>query len=225
MKNYLNLLQKSVLFAGMDSSEIESVLHCLGANVVNYHKNQYVARADETIENIGLVLAGRVQIIQEDFMGNRNIISKVQPPHIFAESFACTPGSHLYVSIVAEMPSKIMLLNVKRVLNTCSSSCTFHNTVIRNLLSDIAGKNIQLNEKLIHMAQRSTREKLLSYLSAESSRHNAAVFDIPYNRQQLADYLSVDRSAMSNELCKMRDEGLLNFHKNHFELTGAKEKR
>ena len=154
-------------------------------------------------------------------MGNRNIISKVLPAQIFAESFACTPGSHLYVSIVAEEPCKILLLNLKRVLHTCSSSCVFHHIIIRNLLSEIAKKNIQLNEKLIHMAQRTTREKLLSYLSAERNRHNSTVFDIPYNRQQLADYLSVDRSAMSNELCKMRDEGLIEFNKNHFILTAS----
>lgn len=112
-------------------------------------------------------------------------------------------------------------MDVKRTLHTCDASCSFHGSVIRNLLSDIARKNIQLNEKLIHMAQRTTREKLFSYLSAESVRHNAVAFDIPYNRQQLADYLSVDRSAMSNELCKMRDEGLLSFHKNRFDLTNS----
>lgn len=221
MKNYFNLLQKSALFAGLDKSEIEGVLNCLGASIATYRKKQYIARIDETMDYIGLLLEGRVQIIQEDFMGNRNIISKVLPAQIFAESFACTPGSHLYVSIIAEETSKIMLLNVKRVLHTCNSSCTFHHMIIRNLLSEIAGKNIQLNEKLIHMAQRTTREKLLSYLSAERSRHNSPVFDIPYNRQQLADYLSVDRSAMSNELCKMRDEGLIEFNKNHFVLTAS----
>lgn len=218
MKKYLNILQKSSLFSGLKSTEIEAMLNCLQPKMLEYEKNEYIAHADDTIEYIGLLLEGKLQIIQDDFFGNRNIISKVTPSHLFAEAFACTPGSHLYMSVVTEMPSKVLFMNVNRALHTCSSPCVFHSTVIRNLLSDIARKNIQLNEKLTHMTRRTTREKLLSYLSAESLRHNSTSFDIPYNRQQLADYLSVDRSAMSNELCKMRDEGLITFNKTHFDI-------
>ena len=131
------------------------------------------------------------------------------PGQLFAESFACMRGSVLNVSVVTDAPSVVLYLNVRQLLTTCSSACEFHNRVIMNLLSDLADKNLSFNEKLTHMAQRTTREKLLSYLSAESIRQDSQVFDIAYNRQQLADYLSVDRSAMSNELCKLRDEGII----------------
>ena len=127
-------------------------------------------------------------------------------------------GVTLGVSVVAAEASAVMFMNVRRVLTTCGSACEFHSRLVRNLLSVLAEKNLRFNDKLTHMTQRTTRQKLLSYLSAESLRQGASEFDIPFDRQQLADYLSVDRSAMSNELCRMRDEGLLGFRRNHFVL-------
>ena len=105
-----------------------------------------------------------------------------------------------------------------KILTVCPSACAFHNRLIRNLLTLVSRKNFQLNRKLEHMSKRTTREKLLSYLSMESKKANASTFTIPFNRQQLADYLSVDRSAMSNELCKLRDAGILEFNKNTFTI-------
>lgn len=128
------------------------------------------------------------------------------------------PGARLGVSVTAEMKSAVLFLDVRRILTVCGASCPFHSRVVQNLASCLAQKNLRLTEKLTHITQRTTREKLLSFLSAESIRQGASGFDIPYNRQQLADYLSVDRSAMSWELCRLRDEGVLRFHKNHFEL-------
>jgi len=124
----------------------------------------------------------------------------------------------LNVDVFAETAAIVLFLDVQRLITLCNSACDFHNRVMRNLLFDMAGKNLRFNEKLTHMAQRTTREKLLSYLSAESLRQKSSVFDIAYTRQQLADYLAVDRSAMSNELGKLRDEGILSFRKNHFQL-------
>ena len=165
-----------------------------------------------------MVLSGSVHIVKEDFWGNRNIVTEIGPGQIFAESYACTPGAALGVSVVAAEAAAVMFMNVRRVLTTCSSACEFHSRLLRNLLSVLAEKNLRFNDKLTHMAQRTTRQKLLSYLSAESMRLGSPEFDITFNRQQLADYLSVDRSAMSGELSKMRDEGLLDFYKSHFRL-------
>ena len=122
------------------------------------------------------------------------------------------------MNILAASNCRILFLEVSKILTVCSSACEFHNRLIQNMLTLIARKNFQLNRKLEHMSKRSTKEKLLSYLSMESKKANAPTFTIPFNRQQLADYLSVDRSAMSNELCKLRDEGILQFHKNSFTL-------
>ena len=111
-----------------------------------------------------------------------------------------------------------MLLNIRRVLTVCSSACEHHNRIIQNLLAELAEKNLLQNEKLTHMGQRTTRGKLMSYLSAEAQRLGRYEFDIPFSRQQLADYLAVERSGLSLELGKMQKDGLLEFHKNHFVL-------
>ena len=118
----------------------------------------------------------------------------------------------------AESAVTVMFLHIRRVLNVCPSACSHHSQIIRSLLGELAEKNLRLNEKLTHMGQRTTRAKLLSYFSGEVQRRGGYEFDIPFSRQQLADYLGVERSGLSMELGKMRDEGLLDFHKSHFLL-------
>ena len=150
--------------------------------------------------------------------GNRNILSKTGPGQTFADVFACAPGAVLNVSVEAESTMTVMFLHIRRVLSVCPSACSYHSRFIRNLLGELAEKNLRLNEKLTHMGQRTTRAKLMSYFSAEALRRGVYEFDIPFSRQQLADYLGVERSGLSVELGKMWDEGLLDFHKSHFLL-------
>ena len=157
-------------------------------------------------------------VIQEDIWGNRNILSKAGLGQTFAAAYACAIGSRLNVSVIAETPVTVMFLNVKRILNVCPSACSHHSRIIRNLLGELAEKNLRLNEKLTHMGQRTTRSKIMSYLSAEAQRLGKYEFDVPFSRQQLADYLGVERSGLSLELGKMRSEGLLDFRKSHFVL-------
>ena len=218
MKNFLPVIRDSQLFAGISDREIEAMLACLGAEIMEYRKGSYILCAGDTAEALGLMMEGRALILQEDFWGNRNIISSIEEGQSFAETFACAPGAILNISVMAESPCTVMFLNVKRLLTVCPASCEYHSRIIRNLLSDLAGKNLRFNEKLTHLGQRTTRAKLLSYLSAEAQKHGSFEFDIPFSRQQLADYLFVERSGLSLELGKMRDDGLLEFHKNHFIL-------
>lgn len=225
MKKYLNVIQKSSLFSGVAAPEIVSMLKCLSAVETEYEKNAFVLRFGESVSSIGLVLSGSVHVVKEDFWGNRNIVMKAVAGQLFAETYACVQDEALGVSVVAAEPTTVLFLDVRRIMTTCSSACEFHSRLIRNLLTVVAQKNLMLNNKLAHMAQRTTREKLLSYLSEESLRLGSSSFEIPFNRQQLADYLSVDRSAMSNELCKLRDEGILRFEKNSFELLEKQERR
>ena len=164
------------------------------------------------------MLSGSALIVQEDIWGNRNILSKAGPGQTFAEVFACAPGAVLNVSVEAESAVTVMFLRVRRVLSVCPSACSHHSRIIRNLLGELAEKNLRLNGKLTHMGQRTTRAKLMSYFSAEAQRRGSYEFDIPFSRQQLADYLGVERSGLSMELGKMRREGLLDFHKSHFLL-------
>lgn len=174
---------------------------------------------------MGLLLSGSAFAVQDDLWGQRNIMGKILPPGTFAEPFAATPGAVLNVSVVASVPSKVMFLNIQRITTVCSETCPQHALLIRNLVSVLARKNLQLNDKITHMSKRRTREKLLSYLSSESLRQGSLEFDIPFDRQQLADYLCIERSAMSAELSRLQKEGLLQTERCHFRLIGAASRR
>ena len=219
MKEFLSVLRSSRLFSGISENELTVMLSCLGTRKVNFPKEAFVLRAGDTADSIGFVLSGSVLIIQEDIWGNRNILSKAGQGQTFAAAYACASGSKLNVSVIAETPVTVMFLNVKRILNVCPSACSHHSRVLRNLLNELAGKNLQFSEKLTHMGQRTTRSKVMSYLSAEAQRLGKYEFDIPFSRQQLADYLGVERSGLSLELGKMKKDGLLDYHKSHFILN------
>lgn len=218
MKEYPQIIRSSTLFSGISEEELTAMLSCLGTKTGSFPKDTFLLRAGDTAESVGLVLSGSVLIVQEDIWGNRNILSKAGAGQTFAAAYACAPGSVLNVSVLAETPVTAMFLNVKRVLNVCPSACEHHSRIIRNLLGELAEKNLRFGEKLTHMGQRTTRAKLMSYLSAEAQRLGTCEFDIPFSRQQLADYLAVERTGLSQELGKMRSEGLLDFHKSHFIL-------
>ena len=218
MKEFFPILRSSSLFSGVSEEELAAMLSCLDTRIEAFPKEAFVLRTGDTVESIGIVLSGSVLVIQEDIWGNRNILSKAGPAQTFAAAFACAPGSILNVSVIADTPTTVLFLNVKRILHVCPSACSHHSRIIRNLLTDLAEKNLRFSEKLTHMGQRTTRAKLMSYFSAEAQRLGTYEFDIPFSRQQLADYLAVERSGLSLELGKMRDEGLLDFYKNHFVL-------
>ena len=218
MEQYLPLLQKSPLFAGMEPEQISSVLHCVGAVVREAGAGEYILHAGSRTQAMGLLLSGSALAVQEDLWGERNIMGKLQPPGTFAEPFAATPGAVLNVSIVASAPSAVLFLNISRLLTVCSETCPQHALLIRNLVSVLARKNLRLNEKITHMSKRRTREKLLSYLSSQSLREGSTEFDIPFDRQQLADFLCIERSAMSAELSRLQKEGLIETERSHFRL-------
>ena len=218
MEEFLSVLKSSTLFSGIEEKEISAMLSCLAARKEDFPKGAFLLHAGDSTDSIGLVVAGNVWVVQEDIWGNRNILGRTGPGQTFAVAFACAPKALLDVSVEAASPVTVIFLNVKHILTVCSSACAHHSRMIRNLLGDLAEKNLQFNEKLAHIGQRTTRAKLLSYLGAESQRQDSLEFDIPFSRQQLADYLAVERSGLSLELGKMRKEGLLEFHKNHFTL-------
>ncbi len=218
MKNFLSVLQSSKLFSGVSENGLTDMLSCLDTKKEDFPKDAFILQAGDTVDSIGIVLSGSALIIQEDIWGNRNIISKIGSGQTFAAAYACAPGSQLNVSVIAETPVSVLFLNVKRILTVCPSACSHHSRIIRNLLGELAEKNLRSNEKLTHMGQRTTRSKIMSYLSAEAQQLGSYEFDIPFSRQQLADYLGVERSGLSSELGKMKNDGLLDCHKNHFIL-------
>ena len=218
MKNYIEILSKTKLFSGVSKEDVESMLGCLNAKLYDYKKGDYVFRQGEHLSNITILVKGSLHIQKDDYWGNRAIVNRVAIGEMFGEAYIAPESGHLLNDVVAVEDSSVIFFDVKRIIMVCSSACRFHTMVVQNLFFSISEKNRKLIQKLGYISNRSTREKLMAYLSEESKKLNSSSFTIPFNRQQLADFLSVDRSAMSNELCKMRKEGLIRFEKNYFEL-------
>ena len=218
MKKYISILKRTQMFSGVGENEIESMLSCLGARLYEFSKGEYVIRQGERLSDIIVLVDGNLHIQKDDYWGNRSILGQISVGEMFGEAYVAPDSGTVLNDVVAVEKSMVIFFDVKRILTTCSSACRFHNLVVQNMFFTISEKNRKLVQKLGHMSKRSTREKLISYLSEEAKKQKSSKFTIPFNRQQLADFLSVDRSAMSNELCKMRDEGLIEFEKNNFKL-------
>lgn len=218
MKKYVPILKKTKLFSGVGEEDVTSMLSCLGARLKSYKKGEFVLRQGEHLSDIVVLVDGKLHIQKDDYWGNRSILGLIDVGEMFGEAYVSPESSSLINDVVAVEDSTAIFFDVKRIITTCPSACRFHSMVVQNMFFAISEKNRKLVQKLGHMSKRTTREKLISYLSEEAGRQNSSSFSIPFNRQQLADFLSVDRSAMSNELCKMRDEGLLEFEKNKFRL-------
>lgn len=218
MKEITTILKRTRLFSGVGNDEISAMLNCLQAKLLTYKKGEYVFRQGEHVNRISVLAEGKLLVQSDDFWGNRSIINVISIGEMFGEAYASPESEAIPNDVIAEEDSTVIFFDIQKILTVCPSACKFHSIVIQNLFFAISDKNRKLVQKMGHMSKRTTRAKLISYLSEEARRQNKNTFTIPFNRQQLADFLSVDRSAMSNELCKMRDEGLISFNKNQFTL-------
>ena len=214
----MHALSQTVLFRGATPGEVEAMLSCLHGETRTYPKGAVIFHAGDPVSSVGLILSGSVSVEIDDVWGNKTILDHLKTGQVFAEAYACVPGEPLMTNVVAAEQTQVLLLDVGRMLHICSNACGFHNKLIRNLLLICAQKNLSLSRRSIHTGARSIRGRLLSYLSFQALSQGSREFDIPFNRQQLADYLNVDRSAMSAELGKMQKEGLLRADRSHFVL-------
>lgn len=218
MKNYSEAIKKCPLFDGIDDTELERMLHCLGAKIVEFDKKFTIFAEGTPATNIGILLDGAAQTVQVDYYGNRSILSDIKAGEMFGEAFACAETPSLPISVIASEPSAVMLINCAHVLHTCKNSCGFHHQLIFNLMKDLATKNIAFHKRIEITSKRSTREKLLTYLAMQAKRSGSNSFSIPFDRQELADYLEVDRSGLSSEISKLKNEGVIDCYKNSFKL-------
>lgn len=218
MRKYVEVLKKSNLFENINENDIENMIGCLGIKEKRYTKGSYIYHLGDRISTLNMVAEGEVHIVKEDYWGNQSILTEIGIGELFGETYACLNNIPLQINVVAVKNCTIIELDISKVINTCSNLCQFHSKLIQNLLFVLASKNLMLTNKLEAMSQRSIRDKVMTYLSQQSRKNDSSEFDIPFNRQQLADYIAVDRSALSKEICRLRDEGILEFNKNHFEL-------
>ena len=209
-------LKHSPLFRGITEDELTAMLDCLSGSIRQYKKDASIFRWGDRISQIGLILKGNVHIVRESYWGKESLLARLCPGDLFGETYACVPQATFDGTALAAADTEILFLDLKRVLTSCSSACRFHTRLIQNLLGVLAEKNLHFSRKIDCLTPHTIRAKLLEFFSQQMRLQGSKYFTIPFNRQQLADYLSVDRSSMTVELYKMKDEGLIDFHKNNF---------
>lgn len=218
MEKYLPVLQKCVLFDTIRPEEILGMMACFDAKVKTAGKNEAILSEGEPAVYVGILLEGSANVIKEDFYGNRSIVGRVTEGQLFAESFACAGVPMLPVSVIANGECRYLLIRCQRITVGCANACSFHSQVIFNLLRAVAARNLEFHQKLEITAKRTTREKLMAYLLNQAKEKGSNTFTIPYDRQALADYLGVERSAMSAEISKLRADGVLETNRSRFTL-------
>ena len=218
MKKYLKILKSCPLFDQIGEEDLLRMLGCLGAKVEFFDKKYTILSEGSPAKYVGIVLSGSAHIVQVDYYGNRNILSEIEPSQVFAEAFACAEVRSIPVTVIANEPCEIMLIDCSHILHTCSNHCGFHQQLIYNLMKDLASKTLLFHQRIEITSKRTTREKLLTYLMLQAKKADSNSFDIPFDRQELADFLEVDRSGLSAEISKLRKEGILDSEKNHFVL-------
>ena len=218
MKKYKNILKKCPLFAGIEEENLFRMLDCLGARVISFDKKYTIFKEGSPAKYIGVMLSGIAQISRIDYYGNRSIIAEVGKGELFCEAFALAEVGELPVSVVANEECDVMLIDSSHILHTCHNNCGFHQQLIFNLMKEVAAKTLIFHQKLEIISKRSTREKLMAYLMMRAKKVGSDRFEIPFDRQELADYLEVDRSGLSVEISKLRREGVIDCEKNTFVL-------
>ena len=204
------------LFYNIKTDEIDYLLKCLDAKFKTYYKNDFIILADDDISFIGLIIRGSIHIISEDSFGERNIIAKLSRGNLFAEAFVCAGVKKSPISVMAVEECKIMTIEFNRIITTCPNSCSHHSSLIENMIKILSNKNLMLNNKIDILSKRSIREKLLAYFSILIKENKSNNFSIPFSRDELADFLCVNRSALSREITNMKNDGLIDFNRNNF---------
>lgn len=225
MEEYFEILSQCPLFDGVARGELSGMLSCLGGQLQEIPKGKPVFLEGDPAWFVGVVLSGTVQIVRDDYYGNRSVLAVIQPGGLFAEAFSCAGLETMPVSAMALLPSTVLLLDCGRMLRGCSNACAFHRRLVYNLLRGIAQKNLMLTRKIRYMSQKTTREKLMEFLLDQAKKQGSPEFVIPYDRQALADYLGVERSAMSAEIGKLRKAGVLESSGSRFRLLNVPQDR
>ena len=212
-------LAETELFVGIDAGEIKDALNCLSAYEKCFAKGEIIYRTGQAVTDIGLVEEGGVNIVVNLYWGSSIIFGNIKAGELFAETYAAVPGKELLCDAVAAENCKILFLNMRKLLDAYGNTCGFHQKIIHNVLRISAMKNIKLSSRMLHTAPKTIRGKLVSYFSQMAAETGDREFTVPFSRQELSDYLGVDRSALSNELSKMQSDGILTYKKNRFKLN------
>ena len=206
------------LFAGIKNEDMGAMLHCIGYHISSFSRGEIIAFEGDHLKHIGIVLSGRVDMVKEDLWGNKTMLLRMGRNEIFGETFACGDDSLSTVTFLVSEDATVMFMPFSRVMHSCTMACGFHHRLIENMVRLIAGKSRELMQKVDVVSKRTIREKLLAYLSIQAQQQRQRYFEIPLGRVELAEYLCVDRSALTRELAKMKEDGLIDYDRNHFRI-------
>jgi CRP-like cAMP-binding protein len=215
---YMDTLQHCALFANTTADEVQKMLCCLGARTVHAARRETLISEGDPAQEFGIVLSGSVQIVRVDYDGNRSLVDEIEPSGMFCETFACADAESVPVDVVVKEEGDVMFINCRHITQICGHACSHHQQMIYNLMRAVAERNLQYDRKLEILSKRNTRDKLMTYLAMQAKRQGRRSFEIPYDRQELADYLEVERSGLSAEIGKLRREGILKAEKNRFTI-------
>lgn len=217
MKDIL-LEVNSPLFDGVNPEDRKTMLGCIGYHIGTFKKGDIVAFEEENIKHIGIIISGAVDMVKEDLWGSKTMLVRMRKDELFGETFACGSDNLSVVTFLVSEDARILFMPFDRVMHSCTMACVFHNRLIENMVAIIANKNRDLMRKVEVVSKRTIREKLLAYLSIQAQTQNSRYFEIPLGRVELAEYLCVDRSALTRELVKMKEDGLIDYDKNCFRI-------
>lgn len=195
-----------------------AMLGCTGYHMATFRKGDIVAFEEDSIKHIGIILSGVVDMVKEDLWGNKTLLVRLRRDEVFGETFACGSDPLSAATFVVFEDANILFLPFNRVMHNCANSCEFHHRLIENMVRVIADKNRDLVRKIEIVSKRTIREKLLAYLSIQAQLQNTRYLELPLGRVELAEYLCVDRSALTRELVKMKDDGLIDYDRNCFRM-------
>lgn len=223
MEQYFPILNKCALFHGIEEQNYKSLLGCLDIQVKNYDEEEYIFFAGDKVNQIGIVLSGRVEILKENLAGSKHIISILEPSHMFAEGIVCTASRLSPVTVQVMEAARVMMIPYEKVVRSCGKSCAYHFELVQNMMMVLGEKNLILNWKLDLLTLKGMREKLASYLIKASMENGSRTFQIPLNRTELADFLNVSRTSMCRELTRMKDEGLIDLYGRSFKILNPEK--
>ncbi len=223
MENYFPVLKKCALFSKIEEIEFGHLLLCLGSKVKSYREEEYVFLSGDEVNNVGIVLEGRVEVMKENLAGDKHIVAFIEPSQLFAEGIVCKTSRISPVTVRVMKDSKVLFIPYERIIKSCGNSCSFHIELIQNMMVILGEKNVNLNRKLELLTLKGMREKIASFLIREAMERGSNTFLIMPNRTELADYLNVSRTSMCRELTRMKDEGLIDFYGHSFKILMKEE--
>ena len=213
--------KKCPVFDGIGIESLSALFACLGVKRRRLARGDALMRSGERADRIGILLSGALSVSAYDLEGRRTVIKRIGPAEIVAAAQSLSGTEKMSVDVEADEDCDVLLVKADRIVSPCENSCSFHARLVRNIVRALAVKTLELNRKIEMLSHRSTQDRLMAYLRSVAQQKGTAEFDIPFDRQQLADYLCVERSALSAEISRLSRLGLITSRKSHFTIRRA----